>query len=133
MKNGSRAFPKAGGPAAACDLFSLLAGAALLFWSPPSVYGWEGTFFDLFEISNSPRAAAMGGLHCALADDASTLFSNPAGLRSVDRELKVSEVTLNFYESAVEIAGETLLRIARLHRRIAAPPTVSGAHWPSAT
>jgi hypothetical protein len=108
MKTRSRTFPNT--PAGFLRRVYLLLGAGLavaLFLIPPPVYGWEGTYFDLFEISNSPRTAAMGGLHCALADDGSTLFSNPAGLRSLDRDLKVSEMTLNMYESAVEIASET--------------------------
>jgi hypothetical protein len=83
-----------------------------LLGSLAPVYGWESTFFDFFETSSSARAAAMGGLHCALADDAGTLFSNPAGLRSLDRQLRISEVTLNFYESAAEIAGETFFGTA---------------------
>ena len=39
--------------------------------------------------------AAMGGYHAALADDVSVLFSNPAGYRTADPELSVSELTLN--------------------------------------
>jgi hypothetical protein len=108
MKTRSRtlAIPPAGSLWRAVLFLSLLGGLA------PLARGWEGTFFDLFEISNSARAAAMGGLHCALADDSSTLFSNPAGLRSVDRELKISEVTLGLYESALEIASETFSGLA---------------------
>lgn len=50
----------------------------------------------------------MGGLHAALADDATTLFSNPAGLRSIDRQITISECTLSLYESAAEFLAETI-------------------------
>lgn len=88
-------------------LFLLLAGAALLLGWPLPVWSWESSFFDFFESSASARVGAMGGPHCALADDGNVLFSNPAGVRSIERQLTISEVTLNFYESAAEIAGET--------------------------
>ncbi len=39
--------------------------------------------------------AALGGYHAALADDVSALWSNPAGYRSAEPELSVSELTLN--------------------------------------
>ncbi len=84
----------------------LLVGAGLL-WGILPVQAWEGSFFDFFEHITSARAAAMGGLHTALADDADTLFSNPAGLRSVDRQLTISQSILSFYDSALAIAGET--------------------------
>lgn len=88
-------------------LLFLLVGAVLLLWGILPVWAWEGSFFDFFEHITSARAAAMGGLHSALADDADTLFSNPAGLRSVDRQITVSEFMLSFYDSALAIAGET--------------------------
>ncbi len=109
MKIGSWTIPAT--PAGFHGRMHLLLGAAVaavLCLIAPPAHSWDGSFFDLFKISNSARAAAMGGLHCALADDSTTLFSNPAGLRSVERELKVSEVALSFYESALEIAGEAL-------------------------
>lgn len=87
-------------------------GAVLLLGLAAPLWGWESTFFDWFESSTSARAAAMGGLHTALADDASVLFSNPAGLQSVERRITVAETTLNFYESALQIAGEALTQSA---------------------
>jgi hypothetical protein len=83
---------------------ALIVGGALAF--PSYLFSWESAFFDLFEFSYSARAAAMGGLHCALADDASTLFSNPAGFRSVKPQFTVSQATISLYESAPEILGE---------------------------
>jgi len=88
-------------------LSALLMGSSFLFLGAFPGWSWESSFFDFFEGSTSARAAAIGGPHSALADDANVLFSNPAGVLSVERQLTVSEVTLNFYESAAEIAGET--------------------------
>ena len=82
--------------------FLLAVGFAL----PASLFSWEGAFFDFFEVSRSTRAAALGGLHCALADDESTLFSNPAGFRSVEPLFMLTQASLSLYESAAEIAGE---------------------------
>ncbi len=45
----------------------------------------------------SARAAAIGGLHSALADDPVTLFSNPAGFRSVEPQFCAAEVTVSVY------------------------------------
>lgn len=49
-----------------------------------------------FTIS-SARANAIGGVHAALADDFSALFSNPAGFVSAKNELSVAELTLEAY------------------------------------
>ncbi len=83
-------------------VFFLSAGLAL----PVRLLSWEGAFFDFFEVSHSTRASAIGGLHSALADDESTLFSNPAGFRSVEPRFTVSQTSLSLYESAAEIAAE---------------------------
>jgi hypothetical protein len=93
-------------------LAALVVGGALAF--PSHVFSWESAFFDFFEFSYSARAAAMGGLHCAIADDASTLFSNPAGFRSVKPQFSVSQVTIGLYESAPEILGEVFSERQRL-------------------
>jgi len=89
-------------------IIALFFAGIALFAFPARVFSWEDAFFDLLELSPSARAAAMGGLHAALADDATTLFSNPAGLRSVDRQITVSNCTLSFYESAGNFLGESL-------------------------
>jgi hypothetical protein len=48
---------------------------------------------ELFPIEfSSARAMALGGPHAALADDFDTLFANPAGFSSIDRELSVAAV-----------------------------------------
>jgi hypothetical protein len=72
------------------------------------LYSWEAAFFDIFDVSISTRAAALGGLHAALADDMTTLFSNPAGFRSVEPQFSVLEFTFSFYDAAIEIAGEVV-------------------------
>ena len=53
----------------------------------------------------SPRNAALGGAHAALADDLATLFSNPAGLQSVDPVLRVTEATVNLSGPVFDITG----------------------------
>ena len=62
----------------------------------------------------SARANAMGGLHAALADDFSALFSNPAGFVSARQELSFAELTVSAYgplfdilESALSMSGGT--------------------------
>ncbi len=53
---------------------------------------------DLFECERieiiSARTAAIGGPHVALADDLTTLFGNPAGLRSAKPQMSIAELTL---------------------------------------
>ena len=43
----------------------------------------------------SARLRALGGIHAALADDITTLFSNPAGFRQAGPQFSVSEVSLH--------------------------------------
>jgi hypothetical protein len=109
MKTGSQTFPSRR-PLFLRHraLLPSLVGSLFLFLCSTSVWGWDSTFFDLFEISTSARAAALGGLHAALADDPTTLFSNTAGLRSVRPQWTFSEVTFSFYDSAAAIAAEAI-------------------------
>lgn len=107
MKNGSRISSCAPAASPRRKASLLLAAMALLFFRSLPLWGWDSSFYETYQNSISPRAAAMGGEHCALADDADTLFTNPAGLHLVGRALKVAEMTLNFYDAAAEIAGET--------------------------
>jgi hypothetical protein len=78
------------------------------FAVPMRLSSWESAFFDLFDASFSARTAALGGLHAALADDSTTLFSNCAGFQSVEPQLSISQLTVGLYESAAQIAGELL-------------------------
>lgn len=61
------------------------------------------SFGHLFAIEVAPftipsaRLAGMGGTHVALTDDFSTLFTNPAGLAGVKKELSIAELTVSFY------------------------------------
>ena len=59
----------------------------------------------------SARLDAMGGMHAALADDISTLFSNPAGFRQAGPQLSVSELTLNLSGPVFSIA-DLMLRVS---------------------
>jgi hypothetical protein len=102
MKIGTHAFQRHRFP------FLLLLGSLLLLLLSPSAWSWDSTFFDLFEISTSVRASAIGGLHAALADDSDTLFSNTAGLSSVRPQWTFGEVALSFYDSAAAIAAEAI-------------------------
>ena len=43
----------------------------------------------------SSRMDALGGMHAALADDISVLFSNPAGFRAAGPQFSVTELTAN--------------------------------------
>jgi len=45
----------------------------------------------------SARENAMGGVHAALADDFSSLFSNPAGFAGAKEELSFAELTTTVY------------------------------------
>ena len=40
------------------------------------------------------RLASIGGFHPAFTDDTMTIFTNPAGFRSIESELLISEITL---------------------------------------
>jgi len=56
----------------------------------------------------SARIAAMGGTHVALADDVSTLLSNPAGFRSAGPQFSVTELTANVTGPVFSIADLVL-------------------------
>lgn len=51
----------------------------------------------------SARLNGMGGRHAALADDFSSLFSNPAGFVGVREELSVAELTVSAYGPIFDI------------------------------
>ena len=53
----------------------------------------------------SARTAAIGGTHVALADDLSTIFSNPAGFRAAGPELSLTEITLGLSGPIFDLAG----------------------------
>jgi hypothetical protein len=56
----------------------------------------------------SARVAGMGGTHVALADDISTLISNPAGFRSAGPQFAVTELTANLTGPVFSIADLVL-------------------------
>ncbi len=55
-----------------------------------SAASWEREA-ELFRVV-SPRARALGGYHAAMADDFYTMFSNPAGFRSVERTINLARI-----------------------------------------
>jgi len=59
----------------------------------------------------------MGGTHAALADDFSTLFSNPAGFVSAKNELSVAELTLEAYGPLFDLvdAASTFMKDGTLN------------------
>ena len=54
------------------------------------------------------RMSAIGGVHPALADDVSVLFSNPAGLNLVEEQLSVGALSVNLAGPIFDIAGIAL-------------------------
>lgn len=53
----------------------------------------------------SARISALGGPHAALTDDLSTLFNNPSGFKSVEREISVAEITAHLAGPVFDLAG----------------------------
>ncbi len=83
------------------SLLALVAGGSRAF-------GFDGAFFDFFQIPYTPRAAALGGLHAALADDESTLFSNPAGFQLPEPRLSYASAILTIYDTAPSLIDEVI-------------------------
>ena len=73
---------------------TFLLPAALLFCLPAAGLSSTELLDEANVIFSSPRTAALGGIHAAQADDLSVLFTNPAGLRGMERQVRVAE--LNF-------------------------------------
>jgi hypothetical protein len=86
-------------------VFFILTLGTLLPWQ---LAAWDGAFFDLFQIPFSAREAALGGVHAALADDLTTLVSNPAGFRSAGPEFSLAEMTFSIYDSAPSLLDEVI-------------------------
>jgi hypothetical protein len=61
-------------------------------------------YVDRIDIA-SARSTALGGLHAALTDDLYSLFNNPAGFQSLERELRFAEMTLGLSGPIFDIAG----------------------------
>ena len=62
--------------------------------------GWAAELAPL-----SARSASIGGVHVALADDLSTVFSNPAGFRAAGPELSLTEITVGLSGPIFDLAG----------------------------
>lgn len=87
---------RCGGRRAVLALFVL---AAVSAWT----FDWEQA-----RVPPSARASALGGRHAALTDDLYTMFGNPAGLRSVEREVQVAELTLDLSGPIFDMTGVLL-------------------------
>jgi len=85
----------------------LIAALALV---SPAVLPAGSFVFPGVEFS-SARLDAMGGVHVALADDITTLFSNPAGFRQAGPQFSISELTLSLSGPVFSIA-DLMLRVA---------------------
>jgi hypothetical protein len=51
----------------------------------------------------SARASGFGGIHAALGDDFSSLFSNPASFVSVEKQFSAAELSISLYGPVFEI------------------------------
>lgn len=71
---------------------SPLLPALLLFFFPVHELPAAELLDEANVVFNSPRTAALGGIHAAQADDLSTLFTNPAGMRAIEREVRIAEI-----------------------------------------
>jgi hypothetical protein len=84
--------------ALACAIF--IATAAF----PASAQLFEDQGVDM----PSARTAAIGGVHVALADDFTVLFSNPAGFRAAGPEMSFAELTLGLSGPVFSMLGFVL-------------------------
>lgn len=80
-----------------------------------------GCFFASFSLAaqqrdpflfDSVRSRAMGGIHAALADDLTAIFSNPAGFVESTTEFSVAEISLGLYGPLFDLAGAVSETIA---------------------
>jgi hypothetical protein len=81
--------------------------------SPVYAYQWEDA-----HLPPSARVSALGGMHAALTDDFYTIFSNPAGLQRAEREMQVSDLTIQLSGPIFDIAG-VIIRAAVKNEDIA--------------
>ena len=102
--------------------------AALLVMLLVAIGGLSAQDFVFQEATfPSARSEAMGGMHVALADDISTLLSNPAGFRSAGPEFSVTELTANVTGPVFSIADVvmSLLKNANPLTLLTDPSTAS--------
>jgi hypothetical protein len=83
---------------------STLALIAVLF-SVPWIRLSAQAFLEQSPQFTSARLSAIGGIHAGLADDITTLFSNPAGFRSAGPQFTVSEVAVHLAGPVFDLAG----------------------------
>ncbi|MDR2209892.1 MAG: hypothetical protein LBO65_00280 [Spirochaetaceae bacterium] len=56
----------------------------------------------------SARAGGFGGIHTALGDDFSSIFSNPASFAGIERQFSAAEISLSVYGPIFEILDRTV-------------------------
>lgn len=79
---------------------SRLSSLIIVLWLPAAADAQEDAAFASFQFNRSlpgARSLAMGGAFVALADDATTAYSNPAGLTILERP----EISLEDRKSVV--------------------------------
>lgn len=70
----------------------------------PLLHVWAAETEQTVEFP-SARTAALGGTHAALADDLTTLFTNPAGFRSAGPQVSFTELTFGLSGPIFDMAG----------------------------
>ena len=53
----------------------------------------------------STKSTAMGGFHAGLADDVDILFSNPAGFKTVDEQIRFSQLSIGLHGPVFDITN----------------------------
>ncbi|MDR2073557.1 MAG: hypothetical protein LBP60_09020 [Spirochaetaceae bacterium] len=57
----------------------------------------------------SARAAGFGGIHAALGDDFSSLFSNPAAFVGIERQFSAAEISVGIYGPVLEMLDRVVV------------------------
>lgn len=83
------------------------ATAVLLFCASIVVVEAQSFIFQPLQFPDA-RASATGGIHVALADDITTLVSNPAGFQSVEPQFEVADLTANLTGPVFSLADLVL-------------------------
>jgi hypothetical protein len=88
---------------------------------------------ELFPISfRSPRADALGGVHASLSDDFDTLFVNPAGFSSIEKQLSIAafSIGINDFNTIFRLISskttELVPRAAEIKTRFRAGVDIGG-------
>ncbi|MCD6121989.1 MAG: hypothetical protein J7K04_09150 [Spirochaetales bacterium] len=69
------------------------------------VFAQSSTSIESPIVIKSTRSTALGGTHVALADDLTSLFSNPAGFKSAGPELSIAGITMGLAGPIFDMAS----------------------------